>query len=182
MNSTSRELYDMDTIGSKGTAVGTFKAAHQANTTVLVFEFGGGTFDVSLLTIEDLVHSIDTLTTKDLADNLNVHIIDTIGDTARNQLTTGNTVFDAKRMIDRDWSDKAVQNDIKFYPFKKTAEAYLGENNNNKKNESNTLDIELSTEALESKEMTKEFCAEALVRLMMLINLIHKISKKMDRT
>merc|ERR1712198_262872 len=29
-----------------------------------------------------------------------------------------NTVFDAKRMIGRDWSDKAVQNDIKFYPFK----------------------------------------------------------------
>merc|ERR1719446_1071040 len=37
-----------------------------------------------------------------------------------NQLTTNpeNTVFDAKRMIGRDWSDKAVQNDIKFYPFK----------------------------------------------------------------
>merc|ERR1711887_324129 len=36
------------------------------------------------------------------------------------QLTTNpeNTVFDAKRMIGRDWSDKAVQNDIKFYPFK----------------------------------------------------------------
>merc|ERR1711970_1320434 len=38
----------------------------------------------------------------------------------KNQLTTNpeNTVFDAKRMIGRDWSDKAVQNDIKFYPFK----------------------------------------------------------------
>merc|ERR1712079_164542 len=43
-----------------------------------------------------------------------------IGDAAKNQLTTNpeNTVFDAKRMIGRDWSDKAVQNDIKFYPFK----------------------------------------------------------------
>merc|ERR1712142_275625 len=43
-----------------------------------------------------------------------------IGDAAKNQLTTNpeNPVFDAKRMIGRDWSDKAVQNDIKFYPFK----------------------------------------------------------------
>ena len=57
---------------------------------------------------------------RNLETNLNVHIIDTLGDAARNQLTTNpeNTVFDAKRMIGRDWSDKAVQNDIKFYPFK----------------------------------------------------------------
>jgi len=43
-----------------------------------------------------------------------------VGDAAKNQLTTNpeNTVFDAKRMIGRDYSDKAVQNDIKFYPFK----------------------------------------------------------------
>merc|ERR1712142_876837 len=43
-----------------------------------------------------------------------------IGDAAKNQLTTNpeNPVFDAKRMIGRDWSDKAVQNDIKLYPFK----------------------------------------------------------------
>jgi len=43
-----------------------------------------------------------------------------VGDAAKNQLTTNpeNTVFDAKRMIGREWSDKAVQNDIKFYPFK----------------------------------------------------------------
>merc|ERR1711887_319802 len=36
------------------------------------------------------------------------------------QLTTNpeNTVFDAKRMIGRDWSDKAVQSDMKFFPFK----------------------------------------------------------------
>ena len=27
-------------------------------------------------------------------------------------------MFDAKRLIGRDWTDKAVQNDIKFYPFK----------------------------------------------------------------
>jgi len=43
-----------------------------------------------------------------------------VGDAAKNQLTTNpeNTVFDAKRMIGREWTDKAVQNDIKFYPFK----------------------------------------------------------------
>merc|ERR1712025_1104646 len=53
-----------------------------------------------------------------------------VGDAAKNQLTTNpeNTVFDAKRMIGRDWSDKAVQNDIKFYPFKtieKSAKPYV---------------------------------------------------------
>jgi len=43
-----------------------------------------------------------------------------IGDAAKNQLTANpeNTVFDVKRMIGRDWSDKAVQHDIKFFPFK----------------------------------------------------------------
>lgn len=43
-----------------------------------------------------------------------------IGDAAKNQLTTNpeNTVFDAKRLIGRDWSDSAVQHDIKFFPFK----------------------------------------------------------------
>jgi len=43
-----------------------------------------------------------------------------IGDAAKNQLTTNpeNTVFDAKRLIGRDWSDKAVQSDLKFFPFK----------------------------------------------------------------
>jgi len=43
-----------------------------------------------------------------------------IGDAAKNQLTTNpeNTVFDAKRLIGREWSDKAVQDDVKFFPFK----------------------------------------------------------------
>lgn len=42
-----------------------------------------------------------------------------IGDAAKNQLTSNpkNTVFDAKRLIGRTWSEKAVQNDIKFFPF-----------------------------------------------------------------
>ena len=43
-----------------------------------------------------------------------------IGDAAKNQLTTNpeNTVFDAKRMIGREWTDKSVQHDIKYFPFK----------------------------------------------------------------
>jgi len=43
-----------------------------------------------------------------------------VGDAAKNQLTSNpeNTVFDAKRLIGREWSDKSVQTDIKFYPFK----------------------------------------------------------------
>lgn len=43
-----------------------------------------------------------------------------IGDAAKNQLTTNpeNTVFDAKRLIGREWTDAAVQHDIKFFPFK----------------------------------------------------------------
>ena len=45
-----------------------------------------------------------------------------VGDAAKNQLTSNpeNTVFDAKRLIGREWTDKSVQNDIKFYPFKVT--------------------------------------------------------------
>jgi len=43
-----------------------------------------------------------------------------IGDAAKNQLTTNpeNTVFDAKRLIGREFSDKAVQSDMKYFPFK----------------------------------------------------------------
>ena len=43
-----------------------------------------------------------------------------IGDAAKNQLTTNpeNTVFDAKRLIGRDWSDKTVASDMKYFPFK----------------------------------------------------------------
>ena len=43
-----------------------------------------------------------------------------IGDSAKNQLTTNpeNTVFDAKRLIGREWTDKTVQSDMKFFPFK----------------------------------------------------------------
>ena len=43
-----------------------------------------------------------------------------IGDAAKNQLTTNpeNTVFDAKRLLGRDWTDSTVQHDIKLFPFK----------------------------------------------------------------
>merc|ERR1712119_233882 len=43
-----------------------------------------------------------------------------IGDAAKNQLTTNpeNTVFDAKRLIGREWSDSSVQHDAKYFPFK----------------------------------------------------------------
>ena len=42
-----------------------------------------------------------------------------IGDAAKNQLTANpkNTIFDAKRLIGRQWSDPAVQNDLKYLPF-----------------------------------------------------------------
>ncbi|XP_033642715.1 endoplasmic reticulum chaperone BiP-like [Asterias rubens] len=43
-----------------------------------------------------------------------------IGDAAKNQLTSNpeNTIFDAKRLIGRTWDDKAVQHDLKYFPFK----------------------------------------------------------------
>lgn len=42
-----------------------------------------------------------------------------IGDAAKNQLTSNpeNTVFDAKRLIGREFKDPAVQSDIKHFPF-----------------------------------------------------------------
>ncbi|KAI6231913.1 Heat shock protein 70-C [Aphelenchoides besseyi] len=43
-----------------------------------------------------------------------------IGDAAKNQLTSNpeNTIFDAKRLIGREFSDKTVQDDLKLWPFK----------------------------------------------------------------
>ena len=43
-----------------------------------------------------------------------------IGDAAKNQLTSNptNTIFDAKRLMGRQFDDKSVQSDMKFFPFK----------------------------------------------------------------
>ena len=51
-----------------------------------------------------------------------------IGDAAKNQLTTNpeNTVFDAKRLIGREWTDSSVQHDLKYFPFTVSAIATLG--------------------------------------------------------
>lgn len=42
-----------------------------------------------------------------------------IGDAAKNQLTSNpeNTVFDAKRLIGRQFNDETVQSDLKLWPF-----------------------------------------------------------------
>ena len=40
-----------------------------------------------------------------------------IGDPAKNQLTSNpkNTIFDAKRLMGKEWSDPTVQNDMKYF-------------------------------------------------------------------
>lgn len=50
-----------------------------------------------------------------------------IGDAAKNQLTTNpeNTIFDAKRLIGREFTDKTVQDDLKLWPFKVRSFALL---------------------------------------------------------
>lgn len=43
-----------------------------------------------------------------------------MGEAARNQLVQNaeNTVFEIKRLIGREWSDKEVQRDLKLFPYK----------------------------------------------------------------
>ncbi|XP_063620663.1 endoplasmic reticulum chaperone BiP-like [Cydia splendana] len=43
-----------------------------------------------------------------------------VGDAAKNQATNNpeNTVFDVKRLIGRDWNDRGLKDDMKFFPFK----------------------------------------------------------------
>merc|ERR1711963_80191 len=52
-----------------------------------------------------------------------------IGDAAKNQVAMNptNTIFDAKRLIGRNFNDSSVQSDMKHWPFKETAESYLGQ-------------------------------------------------------
>lgn len=69
-----------------------------------------------------------------------------IGDGAKNQLTSNpeNTVFDAKRLIGRNWDDPSVQSDQKFFPFKLV-----------KKNDKPHVQLNILGE-------TKEFAAEEI--------------------
>ena len=48
-----------------------------------------------------------------------------IGDAAKNQVSmnTDNTVFDAKRLIGRKFSDPQIQQDMKHWPFKVSADS-----------------------------------------------------------
>ena len=50
-----------------------------------------------------------------------------IGDSAKNQTARNpsNTVFDAKRLIGRKFTDNTVQEDVKLCPFKVEAGAYV---------------------------------------------------------
>lgn len=61
-----------------------------------------------------------------------------IGDAAKNQLTTNpeNTIFDAKRLIGREYGDTTVQADAKLFPFKiveKSSKPYIEVSVNNTK-------------------------------------------------
>eukprot|EP00122_Pirum_gemmata_P008839 Pgem_evm1s8158 len=76
-----------------------------------------------------------------------------VGDAAKNQLTTNpkNTIFDAKRIIGREWSDKHVQADSKYFPFQlvnKNSKPYI-------KVASNVGERELAPEEVSAMILTK---------------------------
>lgn len=82
-----------------------------------------------------------------------------IGDAAKNQLTSNpeNTVFDAKRLIGRSWSEPTVQSDIKYFPFKvveKNEKPYI--NVNTKLGEKEFLPEEISAMVLGKMKETAE--------------------------
>ena len=76
-----------------------------------------------------------------------------IGDAAKNQLTTNpeNTVFDAKRLIGREFDDKNVQHDMKLFPFKiieKNSKPYI-------KIANSKADTEFAPEEISAMVLTK---------------------------
>ena len=77
-----------------------------------------------------------------------------IGDSARNQISANptNTVFDAKRLIGRKFTDESVQSDLKHFPFKVKAD-----NNNNPIIEVSCLgkNKEFTPEEISSMVLTK---------------------------
>merc|ERR1712165_85058 len=77
-----------------------------------------------------------------------------IGDAAKNQLTSNpkNTVFDVKRLIGREWSDKTVQADIKYFPF-------TLENKNNKPH------VKVDTSSGEKTLTPEEISAAVLTKM-----------------
>ena len=85
-----------------------------------------------------------------------------IGDAAKNQLTTNpeNTVFDAKRLIGRDYKDKTVQEDIKLWPFKVTDKAnkpYVKVNINEKEQKEFTPEEISAMVLIKMKEIAESY-------------------------
>lgn len=81
-----------------------------------------------------------------------------IGDAAKNQLTTNpeNTVFDAKRLIGRDWGDSSVQKDIKNFPFKT-------------KNKNNKPHVEVDVKGEKKLFAAEEISAMVLVKMKVIV-------------
>jgi len=79
-----------------------------------------------------------------------------IGDAAKNQLTSNpeNTVFDAKRLIGREWSDSSVQHDAKYFPFK------LKE-----KNKKPHIEVQVGADGKTTQFAAEEISAMVLVKM-----------------
>ena len=77
-----------------------------------------------------------------------------IGDAAKNQLTTNpeNTIFDAKRLIGRNWGDPTVQSDIKHFPF-------------TTKNKNNKPHMEVKVKGEEKLFAAEEISAMVLIKM-----------------
>lgn len=88
-----------------------------------------------------------------------------IGDAAKNQLTTNpeNTIFDAKRLIGRNWEDSTVQKDVKNFPFKT-------------KNKNNKPHVEVSVKGEKKLFAAEEISAMVLIKMKVIENLCSGIS------